>query len=90
MVPAPAVGWASRVMVTEEVAEGQLPLETVHTNELAPVPKAVTGDEGLLTVVRLPEPESKDHTPVPAVGVIAANVVEEVQTVWLLPAFAVG
>jgi hypothetical protein len=68
-------------MLTMEVAEGQLPLETVHTNELVPVLNAVTCDDELLIAVTLPDPASTDQAPVPTVGLVAAKVVDIAQMV---------
>jgi hypothetical protein len=77
-------------MLTMEVAEGQLPLDTVHTNELVPVLNAVICDEGLFTEVTEPDPAITDHTPIPTVGFTAANVAVVAQIVWFVPASEVG
>jgi len=45
LLPALAVGGRSRVIVTVAVAEGQLPLLTVHKKVLLPAPSDVTADE---------------------------------------------
>jgi hypothetical protein len=75
------VGCASLVIVIVEVATVQAPLDTVHTNELAPVLNDVTCAEGLLTEAILPEPAITDHVPVPTVGLVAANVAVVAQIV---------
>jgi len=45
LLPALAVGWISLMIFTAEVAEGQLPLLTVHKKVLVPVFNEVTCDE---------------------------------------------
>ena len=68
-------------MLTVDVAEGQLPFDTVHTKELVPVANAVTCEDGLLTEVIVPEPESNDQKPVPIAGLFADKVVIVLQSV---------
>jgi hypothetical protein len=81
-VPALAVvGFASFVTVTVLLDEGQVPLEIVHTKLLTPVLSPVTplvDEEGLVTVA---VPLPTDQSPVPVVGVLAASVAEEAQSV---------
>jgi len=77
-------------MVTADVAEGQLPLLTVHRSTLVPVPSDVTEDEKLVGAVTLPEPDKNDQAPVPSVGCTALSVAAAAQTDWSLPALAVA
>jgi hypothetical protein len=81
LLPALAVGCASLTIVTADVAEGQLALDTVHKNVLVPVPRAVTEVEYEPGDARLPAPESNDHTPVPIVGLTASRVADDVHKV---------
>ena len=87
--PATAVdGESSRIICTLEVAVGQEPLVTDHTNSFVPVPME------LMTVVWLPGdkmlafPVDRDHVPVPVVGEEAAREKEVAQMVWFVPAIA--
>lgn len=81
LLPALAVGCTSREIITDAVADGQLPLATVHKNELVPVPNDVICVNELFTEVILPEPESNDQVPVPGEGAVAFNVADVAQTV---------
>ena len=90
LLPALAVGAIFFIIVTVDVALGQTPLVTVHTNELVPVLKPVTADAGFVLVITLDVPVITDQTPEPIVGLTAARVAPEAQTVWLLPAFETG
>jgi hypothetical protein len=77
-------------MLTIAVAEGQLPLDTVHKNELVPVLNAVTCDDGLFMEVTEPAPAITDQAPVPTVGLVAAKVAVVAQMVWSVPALDIG
>lgn len=57
---------------------------------MVPAVKPVTGVVGESEFVIVPEPLISDQVPTPAVGVLAANVVDGVlmQSVWLGPALA--
>jgi hypothetical protein len=90
LLPALAVGCASLWMLTMAVADGQLPLLTVHKKVLEPVERPVTSVVEVLTEIMLPPPESTDHAPAPLPGGTAFNVTDVAQSVWLLPALAVG
>lgn len=72
------------------MAAVQTPLDTVHTNALVPVAKAVTDDEAELTDAIVPAPESRDQAPVPTAGLVAARVADDEQNDWLTPADDVG
>ena len=63
----------------------------VHAKTLLPNPKPVIVVFGKVGFVIVPEPETKVHKPVPTKAVLAFIVVvgEEIQSVWLEPAFAV-
>ena len=61
------------MIVTVEELE-QVPLVIVHWKTFAPVPKAVTVVVGLVGVVIVPLPLTKDQSPVPTDGVFAAMV----------------
>lgn len=89
-MPALATGITSRIIVTVELAEGQTPLATVQTNALVPVLKALTAEEGFVELATLAVPVKTDQLPAPAVGTVAASVIEAAQTVWSVPAKAVG
>ena len=79
-------GNASLITITVEVAEAQTPFETVHKKAFVPGLKAVTCDEGLLTLVTFPVPVITDQTPLPTVGLVAAKVAVTVQTDCVIPA----
>jgi hypothetical protein len=83
------VGGISLVTVTVLLDEGQTPLEIVQTNLLIPLLNPVTVVEALAGVVTEPVPVMTDHKPVPAVGVLAAKVTEDVQSVCGVPAFEI-
>jgi hypothetical protein len=68
-------------METVEAADVHTPLETVHTNEFVPVPRAVAWEEELFTDVIFPGPAITDQAPVPTVGIIAASVAVVAQIV---------
>ena len=53
----------------------------VHLNVLAPVPKAVIPEVGLVGVVMIAVPETNVHNPVPTAGVLAARTVVVAQIV---------
>src|SRR5437870_12957964 len=61
-------------MDTFEVESAQVPLWIVHRNTLAPYPKLLTPELGLLGVVIVPLPLTKLHVPVPTVAVFPASV----------------
>lgn len=63
--------------------------EIVHAKTFIPAPKPVIVVTGDKEFVMIPLPETKDHAPLPTVGVFAAVVIldEEGQTVWDGPAF---
>ena len=78
-------------MVTLDVEGVQGLFDIVHAKIFVPNPKPVidvVGDNELLIV---PLPETKVHKPVPTVGVFALMIVlgEEIQMVWVAPAFAI-
>jgi hypothetical protein len=79
--PALAVGGRSLVMLTAEVAVGQLPLLTVHKNKFVPVPSELTCDEALFNALMFPLPEIRDQLPVPAGGAVADSVAKVAQRV---------
>jgi hypothetical protein len=55
--------------------EGQIaPLLIVHLKVLAPKPKLVTEEVGLVELVIVPDPLTKVHVPVPIVGELPDNV----------------
>src|SRR5438477_6979334 len=77
-------------MVTSSVESVQVPLWIVHRNTLAPYPKLLTPELGLLGVVIVPLPLTKLHVPLPAVAVFPASVAVLVsQKLWFGPALAV-
>ena len=88
--PALAVGCASRVTVTLDVAGVHTPLLTVHRKELVPIDNPVTCDEKLAALINVAVPARADQLPDPTVGLTADKVAEVAQIVWLLPALAVG
>lgn len=63
------------------MAEGQLPLVTVHKSTLVPVLNEVTAEEKLPGAAMIPEPDKNDQAPVPSVGCIALRIVLAAQTV---------
>jgi hypothetical protein len=68
------VGLANLVMVTVLSLGAQVPLEIVHLNTLAPMPKLDTlllFEIGLFTV---PAPLTNDHTPVPIAATLPLKV----------------
>ena len=65
---------------------GQVPFVIVHTNVFTPVVKPVTPLVGLVGVVTTPVPAVTVQSPVPTVGVLAANVAVGEQIVWSAPA----
>ena len=67
--------------------EGQTPFVIVHAKEFVPLLKPVTCDDGLLTLVTLPVPVITVHAPLPDVGLFAASVAVDAQTVCEVPAF---
>jgi cobalamin biosynthesis protein CbiG len=81
LFPAFATGCASLIIITSAVAEGQLPLLTVHKKALVPVPSEVTGELKLPAEVMLLPPEITDHRPVPIVGLTALSVTDAAQSV---------
>src|SRR5438477_9632168 len=84
------VGVSDRVIATASAASVQVPLWIVHRNTLAPYPKLLTPELGLLGVVIVPLPLTKLHVPLPAVAVFPASVAVLVsQKLWLGPALAV-
>src|SRR5438445_2284636 len=77
-------------MDTFEVESAQVPLWIVHRNTLAPYPKPLTPELGLLGVVIVPLPLTKLHVPVPTVAVFPASVAVQVsQKLWFGQALAV-
>jgi hypothetical protein len=90
LLPAFAVGGICRKILTEAVAVVQLPLVTVHTKVFDPSPNVLTPVEAFPGELMVPEPVSSAQVPLPAVGTVALSVAEAAQTVWLLPALAVG
>jgi hypothetical protein len=93
-VPAFAtVGISLTIIATVDEDEEQGELEMVHAKIFVPKPKLVIEEVGESELVIVPDPEIKAHTPVPIVAVLAVITVagEEIQSVWLAPAFeAVG
>jgi len=57
-------------------------LVIVHLNVFAPIPKLVSPDVLEVGVVMVPVPDTRDHTPVPVVGLFHARV-----AIWLLHCF---
>src|ERR1044072_1666265 len=84
LIPALALAGRSLITITEELAEGQTPFDTVHTKIFVPLLNAVTTEEELFNAVILPVPPITDQLPVPIVGVAAFNIADDEQTLWLL------
>ena len=74
------------MMNTLEVAVGQEPLFTDHTNSFVPVPIELMTVVGLPGETMLAVPVDRDHVPVPVVGEEADREKEVAQMVWLVPA----
>ena len=93
MLPALAILLAgSTVIVIVLVVLEQVPALVIdHCNMFDPNVNPVTVVLALVDDVITPPPVSTLHVPVPVVGVFAANVAvgELIQSVWLLPAFAI-
>jgi len=68
LLPAFADGGSSRTIVRPAVADGQLPLLTVHTKELLPGASDVTVVELLPAEAMLAPPDSTDQLPEPMPG----------------------
>ena len=83
------VGDAALVIVTVSPDAGHDALLIVQTNEFVPTLNPVTGEVGLPGVVTKAPPAMTVHTPVPLVGVLAANVAEAAHTPKSAPASAV-
>ena len=85
------VGISSTTIAIVEVEAAQGGFEIVHAKTFVPNPAPVTEVVGESEFVIVPLPEINVHTPIPTVGVFAAIVVvlDEIQSVWLLPAFAI-
>ena len=79
------------MIVTLEAEGVQGLLEMVHANTLLPKPKPVMEVVGESEFVMTPVPEISVHAPVPTVAVFAFIEVvgDEIQSVWLDPAFAI-
>ena len=75
------VGLASRITVTVLLEDGQVPLEIVHTKRLIPVTSPFTGLPGAEGLGTEAVPVTTVHSPLPAVGVLAASVADEAQRV---------
>jgi hypothetical protein len=88
--PAFARSAGLRVIVIVDVAAGQIPLVTVHKREFDPTLRASTCVIGLVDKTTEPPPESTVHDPLPTLGVRAAKLAIEMQTVWSVPALATG
>mgnify|MGYP001576230106 CR=1 FL=1 len=78
-------------MVTFETDGEQGLFEMVHAKTLIPNPKPVMLVVGESELVIVPLPETKVQTPVPTAGKFAFifAIGEEIQSVWLEPAFAI-
>lgn len=91
-ISAPAldtVGGAMLLIVTSSLAGVQGGLETVQRiTTLVPDGIAVIVDVALLTFVIVAVPDTTLHVPVPAVGVLPANVADVAHIVWSVPALA--
>ena len=79
------------MIVTLEVEDGQGELEIVHAKTFVPTAKPVMEVVGESEFVMTPVPETSVHAPVPTVAVFAFIEVvgDEIQSVWLEPAFAI-
>ena len=71
MVGPPAVTF----IVTLSEALAQRPLGNVHSKTLFPKDKPLTVVVGLLTLAKVPLPETTDHVPTPTAGALAERVV---------------
>ena len=78
-------------MVTFETEGAQGELEMVHWKICVPAVKPVIDVVGESELVMTPVPETSVHAPVPTVAVFAFIEVvgDEIQSVWLDPAFAI-
>ena len=80
----------TKIDIVEELG-AQGAFEMVHSKIFVPNPKPVTEVVGESEFVMVPLPEINVHTPIPTVGVFAVIIVvlDEIQSVWLLPVFAI-
>jgi hypothetical protein len=78
-------------MVTFELEGVQGAFDIVHSKILFPKPNPVIVVLGNKEFVIIPEPETKLHAPVPTAGKFPLSIVvgEEMQRVWLEPAFEI-
>lgn len=81
LLPAFADGGSSRTTVTAAVADGQLPLLTVHKKELVPGASEVTVVELLVAEAMLALPESTDQLPEPVLGISADKLADDTHRV---------
>lgn len=84
-----AVGAPDCVMTTSAVEAAQGALAMVQRKVLAPGPRSVTAEVGLVGLVMVPDPLTLVHVPVPDTGVFPASVTVVAHTVWFVPALAV-
>jgi hypothetical protein len=82
------VGVLNCVTSTVDTDTGQTPLLMLHSNTFDPMPKPTTAVVGEVGTPINPEPASRFHTPIPTVGVLPVNVVEDVHKVCVGPALA--
>ena len=77
-------------MLTLEMEAAHGAFEMVHSKTFVPRPRPVIEAVGDKELVIVPDPEINVQTPIPTVAVFAAIVAEgdEMQMVWLGPAFA--
>lgn len=74
-----AAGVVALVIITLSHKLAHPGLEIVHLNELEPLARPVTPDDGLAGVVTVPPPLNTVHAPVPEAGVFPARVAVETQ-----------
>src|ERR1700741_1826759 len=79
------------MVMDADVDEQEATEAMLQTSTFVPVARPVTVELGLLGAVMTPEPEENDQVPTPEVGVLPARVVEleEIHSVWLVPALAI-